>query len=365
MRNDIRRVAIIGTNGLPPRYGGFEQLAEQLVEYLAKEFELYVYASFPNKFFKYKAYKGAKLVYIGLKANGIQSILYDMVSILHAALFCDVLLLCGTSGCIVLPLVKIIFKKRTILNPDGFEFRRLKWNIFGRLFLRFSEKIGITFSDIIIADNRAIKQYIRKKYNRNPYLIEYGGDNAYYVPFIPEKIKIADLCPDDYAFTVCRIEPENNIHLILEAFRIKDDMKLVIVGNWEYSKYGKKLRNDYKKYKNLYLMDPIWDQDKLNSLRSNCSIYIHGHAVGGTNPSLVEAMWLGLFIIAYKSVFNIETTEGKAVYFKNVDELIDILHDVKENRIDKEGEKEQMKIIAQRRYRWKRIADRYWMVFNK
>ena len=166
----------------------------------------------------------------------------------------------------------------------------------------------------------------------------------------------------EYAFKVCRIEPENNIHTILEAFK-ESALNLVIVGNWNYSSYGQALKIQYSSYPHLKLLDPIYEQGPLDQLRSNCGLYVHGHTVGGTNPSLVEAMNLGLFIIAYGVDFNIETTENSAMYFKSAEELKQILSSYRNGELDGQSFKKSMSSIAMRRYRWGIITEKYSEVF--
>lgn len=124
-----------------------------------------------------------------------------------------------------------------------------------------------------------------------------------------------------YSVTVCRIEPENNIHVILEAFSKLPEHTLLIVGNWEKSDYGKSLKEKYSAFQNIHLLDPVYEPHTINWLRSNAALYIHGHSAGGTNPSLVEAMNLGLPILAFDCVYNRATTEEKCLYWKNAEEL--------------------------------------------
>ena len=166
-----------------------------------------------------------------------------------------------------------------------------------------------------------------------------------------------------YAFTVCRIEPENNLHLILEAFETSphEVPELVIVGNWNHSAYGRELRERFGQYGHIHLMDPIYDLERLNRLRGNCKVYLHGHSCGGTNPSLVEAMYMGLPIIAFDVNFNRETTEKQAKYFSTAAEL----HELCEH-LDAEAAHavaSRMKEIADRRYTWRRISDLYAELF--
>lgn len=161
----------------------------------------------------------------------------------------------------------------------------------------------------------------------------------------------------EYAFGVCRIEPENNIHVILAAFENESPMPLVFIGNWDNSEYGRELKVHYLEFPRIHLLDPIYDQEKLNAIRCNCTVYLHGHSCGGTNPSLVEAMYLGLPIIAYDVNFNRETTEDKALYFSSADELRILCG--KLNKIELKRLAASMKEIALRRYTWDRISNCY------
>jgi glycosyltransferase involved in cell wall biosynthesis len=161
----------------------------------------------------------------------------------------------------------------------------------------------------------------------------------------------------DYAVTVCRIEPENNIHLILEAFFRQNQIPLIIVGNWKSSMYGLRLLSQYEESPMIYFSDPIYEPSKINVLRSDAALYVHGHSAGGTNPSLVEAMFLGLPVFAFDCIYNRYTTENQCVYWSTVDELYDrIIHREQSELIDLG---KRMKSIAGHRYRWNVIAAKY------
>lgn len=358
------RIGIIGTNGLPGKYGGWEQLVNHLTINLRDQFEFLVYTSSYNTESGLTEYNGVQLKIIHLKANGIQSVIYDLLSLYHAGFNCDILFVCGTSGCIFMPFIKL-FKRTIILNPDGLEWKRKKWSLPVKWFLKLSTKLGVRFSDIIVSDNKIIQEYILNEYNKNSILIEYGGDHVLRIPLSKEIATNFQIEKYKYAFKVCRIEPENNIDLILEAFKEKVNINLIIVGNWDFSNYGKELRKKYNHYPNLKLLNPIYEQTILDELRSNCSLYIHGHSVGGTNPSLVEAMNLGLCVIAYNVSYNVETTERSALYFGNKEDLIKILNDYEEDKIDIKAYQIKMNEIAKRRYRWDIITEKYAAIFMK
>ena len=358
-----KTVAIIGTNGLPGRYGGWDQLLNHLTIQLHDRFSFVVYTSSYNAEKGVKEVNGARLKIIRLKANGVQSIPYDIVSMIHAVFKYDVLLILGTSGCIFLPVIKL-FGKKVILNPDGAEWKRGKWSKPAQWFLKVSEKFGVKYSDIVITDNKIIQDYVFATYDIQSELIEYGGDNANYVSISEETLKKYGIEKNKYAFKVCRIEPENNIDMILEAFK-NSRLKLILIGNWNFSAYGKNLREKYKEFKSLLLLDPIYDQQQLDELRGNCGLYIHGHSVGGTNPSLVEAMNLGLCCVVYNVNYNIETTENSAIYFNSKEGLQKILTSFSDNKIDTEYYKNKMYEIAKRRYLWQIITEKYAQLFAK
>ncbi len=358
--NNKKNVAIIGTVGIPACYGGSEFIIEHLTEELNTQFNITVYCSSKNYSEKLDTYKNAKLEYVSLKANGWQSIIYDIISLIKASKKSDVILIFGVSGMIFLPFYGWFCKKRKlIINIDGLEHRRDKWNKFIQKYLKFSEKLAIKYGDIIIGDNQGIKDYVKQEYNYDCQMIAYGADNVIKEKLtkdIKEKYEI----PNEYAFSVCRIEPENNIHIILEAF--KDlDYNLVIIGNWHNSDYGKRLLEQYKHYENFYLLQPIYDQQILNSIRSNCKLYIHGHSAGGTNPSLVEAMYLKLPILAYSCNYNKYTTFNKALYFENVQNLRQIIIGLDQEKANKMAE--ELESIAHDNYTWKNISEQYAELF--
>ncbi len=355
-----KKIAVIGTVGLPAKYGGFETLVENLTYYLAEKYDMTVYCSSKAYDNKMETYNNAKLEYLDLDANGVHSVLYDVVSLLKAK-DSDVLLILGVSGCIFLPILKIFSKAKIIVNIDGLEWKREKWGKFAKSFLKFSENMAVKYADAVVVDNKVIQDHVTNTYAKESTLIAYGADHV-------EKIAISDAVlnqypylNEQYAFTVCRIEPENNLHVILEAFSQQNTLPIVIIGNWKANKYGLDLLDKYATIEHIHLLDPIYDQKILNQIRSNAYVYMHGHSAGGTNPSLVEAMFLGLPIFAYGVNYNRETTENSAAYFLNSMELQKLIKHIDDNYLKSIGEK--MSDISNRRYRWSLISDKYAKLF--
>lgn len=360
----LYKFAVIGTVGLPAKYGGWETLSEQLVTNLDEKYHISVYCSTKSYAVRPDKFNNADLIYLPLKANGIQSIAYDILSMIHAYRRNDVLLILGVSGCIALPILRLVTKKKLIVNIDGYEWKRAKWSSFAKKFLKFSEALAVKYSHAIVTDNKVLQDYVSSEYGRASTLIAYGGDQAITTELNDEDFTRYPFLLKPYAFSVCRIEPENNIHIILESFNFSG-LPLVIVGNWKQSDYGIQLQQRYSDVEHLFLLDPIYDSSALSPLRSNCTIYIHGHSAGGTNPSLVEAMWLSLPIIAFDVDFNRASTEDKAVFFDSHESLTSQAQLLFENYIRRHKQGQDMHEIANRRYRWQGVSEQYHLLIQE
>lgn len=278
-----------------------------------------------------------------------------MVGLMRSICGYDAIVVLGVSGCLFLPIFRLLCRKKLIVNIDGLEHRRAKWGKVARWVLRKSEAMAVRLADVVIADNKGIQDYVWETYHRKAELIAYGGDHV--LRDVPMETQLEVLQrygvkDDDYAITVCRIEPENNSRMILEAFA-RSGRNLVFIGNWERSEYGRTLKAEFGNLENIHCVDAVYDLDTLYALRSRCRCYIHGHSAGGTNPSLVEAMFFGKPILAFDVVYNRETTNNEAYYFPSRDELVELLSlpDFKNG--------EQLREYARQHYTWKHIAEQY------
>ena len=162
--------------------------------------------------------------------------------------------------------------------------------------------------------------------------------------------------------SVSRAQPDNNLHLLLEAFSKTPDNNLVLVSNWDKFDYGIKLKKKYVNFNNIYIVEAIYNLSILDTIRSNAKAYIHSHTYCGTAPSLVEAMNLGLPIISFKVDTNIKTTENKAKFFTTSNDLIKVVNSISDSEIIDLGNK--MKEIAKRRYSWEIISNKYSKLIN-
>ena len=351
--------SILGTAGVPGAYGGFETLAENLVRYHdghKSNLELSVYCSRKlSEKVKADTFLHAKLRYIPLDANGPLSILYDALSLFDAAWRrSDVIVLLGVSGALALPVVRLVSRSRIITNIDGVEWKRDKWGWFASLILNWSERAAVRWSHIVIADNTAIAEHVLDTYTTGCHVIPYGGEHA--LAAVPESDPELGL-PSEYVLALCRIEPENNVAMILDSFAQISDRNLVFVGNWDNSAFGRDLRASYSECPNLYLVDPIYEPGRLRWIRDGAQAYVHGHSAGGTNPSLVEMMYFGILVLAFGCSFNRYTTEDKAIYFNSAEELVQLFLELKVESMDEVGV--HMKEIAVRRYSWEKVGRAY------
>jgi glycosyltransferase involved in cell wall biosynthesis len=355
----MKKIAIIGTAGIPANYGGFETLAAHLVNKLNSKLDISVYCSGKrySRKDRQKTHNGARLIYLPFSANGLQSIVYDCVSILHALLYADVLLVLGVPGCFILPFVRLFTRKKIIVSIDGIEWKRNKWSKLARWYLWSAEWVAVKSAHANIADNESIQDYTAVRYGSLSNVIEYGADHTQNVkPSTQQHIQYPFLS-SGYAIKVCRIEPENNVHMVLETFAALKRYPIVLIGNWDNSEYGISLKQKYSDIQNVHLLNPIYEQNEIDMLRSNATVYIHGHSAGGTNPSLVEAMSLALPVISYDVSYNRTTTENSALYFKNSNELTSIIQNNNKKQLASIGCK--MKEIAERRYTWDVISEKY------
>ncbi len=354
------RLAIVGIRGLPNTYGGFETLAENLVEHLSAEFQFTVYCSSKDMDSRLSSYKGAALKYIPVTSHGGLGMVYDSLALADAVRNHDKVLFLGFGAGFIMPLLKQ-YRSRIILNFGGLDWKRNKWSPFARKVIRTAERFLVRNSGTVIADNEGIRQYIKETYGIETPLIAYGGDQAAPQAISAGAVAKYPFLSGSYAFSVARIQPDNNIDMILDAFSAQDELPLVMVGNWDNSAYGKQTREKYSNRRNLILLDAIYDRTELDLLRSNCTLYVHGHSAGGTNPALAEAMYLGLPVFAYASGYNEYTTEEHALFFTDAAELTRLVTNYRS--VDLKGIGDKLKAVAERLYRWKHVAAEYRTIF--
>ncbi len=357
------KIAILGTRGIPNHYGGFEQFAENLSFRLVDlGHDVSVFNSH-NHPYKKKMWKGVNIIHsydpefiLGTPGQFI----YDLNCILHCRRhhFDIVLQLGYTSSSIW----NFLFPKKSciITNMDGLEWKRSKFSKLTQYFIKYSEKKVVKYSDYFVADSIGIQQYLFKTYKINSTYIPYGATiNNLSESKILNKFNLKKF---DFDLVIARLEPENNIEMIIKGYlQSNKKRKLVIVGSLN-TKFGQYL---YKKYKknSIIFAGFISENDSLNNLRHYSNLYFHGHSVGGTNPSLLEAMSSSSLICAHDNIFNKSILAENAYYFTKVKDI--------QNLINKILKKDQQHIIKanlvqiQNLFSWKKIRDSYNNLFKQ
>jgi len=361
--NIKKKVAIVGTNGIPAKYGGFETLTENITKNLNEKFDFIVYCSNKQKT-GLKEFNNSKLINLPFNANGWQSIIYDTVSLFHAAIKSDVILYLGPGAGFILPIIKL-FRKKIIVNHGGLnEWEREKYSYLQKKYLYFSRKISAKVIDAHIADNMPLVESLKKTFNIDAIKIEYGGDHINKLSKTDKLIEIFPFLYLDYDLSVSRAQKDNNLHVILEAYESIPNRNLVLISNWNVSDYGQKIKAKYfNKYSNIFIVDAIYDQDYLNVIRSNTSLYIHTHSQCGTAPSLVEAMNYNIPIICFDVPTNRATTFNSTLYFKDTKSLVKVISELSEKELD--IIKDKLYQIAKDNYTWTIISKKYAELINK
>jgi glycosyltransferase involved in cell wall biosynthesis len=215
--------------------------------------------------------------------------------------------------------------KRTInmVNVDGMEWKRSKYNRLTRQFLKMAESLAAKNAQVLIADSPRMQEHFLATYGKKPVYIPYGAEVfANINPSVPQKYKVI---PHQYFLLIARMEPENNIDMIIQGYLVSNhEFPLVVIGNMT-NKFGKYISAEYN-YPDIKYTGPVFDQPELNNLRYHSSGYFHGHSVGGTNPALLEAMACGCNIAAHNNVFNNAVLQNEADYFSNSEEVAGIIN---------------------------------------
>jgi glycosyltransferase involved in cell wall biosynthesis len=313
------RIAIIGTRGIPVRYGGFETFAEEISELLLKDgFDVSVQCDAGS--FAKNEYNGVKLFFSSTTKTK-NPIKYCLDGLKWAVNHSDIIFANSSHGSIFY-FLKYLKKKIIITNTDGLDYKRAKWPLPHKIYLKFSEFLAVLLSDYLIADSAKISDYLISQYpgiKRKIRIIEYGAPliNS----FDQRVMNEFNVNPGQYYLVVSRLEPENNIRMIIEGFKLNNTVRdLIIVGNIIDNKYINEITSSADD-KRIRFVGGIYDKAKLSSLRFACKAYIHGHSVGGTNPSLLEAMGCGNLVLCHDNVFNRNVTDDCQFYFKTPEEL--------------------------------------------
>lgn len=353
----MKKIAVVGTHGIPARYGGFETLAEQLVVNLNYKYRFTVYSNLKNGNFNNElVYRHVKIPFY---PSGWSSMIYDFCSFLHAVFNHDLILYLGPSSGYLVPMAEFLGKS-VVVNFGGLnEWERPKFSRVQLFFVKIFTRIAARYSSQNIVDNRLLEKSLKASFGVDSEVIRYGGDHVLSFTGI-ESPSVSHLKFKNYFLVVARAQIDSMFDMLIEAF-LNTKFELVIVSNWDTSDYGKSFYKKYSRLDNVELMPALYNKNELNFVRENAYCYIHSHSYCGTAPSLVEAMYFGVPIISYDVTTNRETTKGKAKYFRTSEELLYLLNNFESLTLNTS----ELLDIAISEYNWSVIARSYDKVFEK
>lgn len=380
----MKHVFIIGSRGLPAKYGGFETFVQQLVSHQqSQDIQYHVACLSDTSHQEHTTYSGADCFTIRPpKLGPARVIAYDMMAISYALKMVKTqklqspifYILGNTIGGFIVPFAKRIaaIGGKLYVNPDGLEWKRTKWSKPVQSYLKYSEKMMSRYADLIIADNEGIEEYIHTEYpETQTNFIAYGTDlNRTVLTRESEVVRTAfdkwKIREKEYYLVVGRFVPENNYVTIIKEFMASSTKRdLVIVANHMGSAYFQTLKaeTDFESDKRIKFIGTVYDQELLKYLRQECRAYIHGHEVGGTNPSLLEALAQTNENLVLDINFNRKVAlDGSHYWNKEEGSLARLI-----NQIDNQQEDVRLGMIARNHmqvsYTWEKIVQQYEELF--
>ena len=355
------KIAILGTRGVPASYGGFETAVEEIGWRLAdRGYDVTVYCRNPGQ--TLTEYRGMHLVNLpAIRHRFAETLSHTALSTVRAVVRDkpDVALVLNAGNA---PLIRPLQAAGipVAVHLDGLESRREKWRGAGARYYRWAEKAATRSADAVIADAQAIADHVQAAYGRACEVIPYGAE---VLDVHSDRLAELGLIRRDFHAIVARLEPENHVLEAVHGFVMSDETRpLVVVGSAPYSQwYIDKVHEMAAGDSRVRFLGGIYDQELLNQIYSNCRTYIHGHSVGGTNPSLLRAMGAGAPVLAFDCEFNREVTADQAIFWRDAEQLATVLDDVPAGDLD--DELESLSQAGRKRvaevYQWEAVTDAY------
>ncbi len=352
------KIAILGTRGIPANYGGFETFAEQLGTRLAaRGHEVTVYGRKHYSTSNLDLYNGVKLVVLPtIRHKYFDTIVHTFLSVLHASpRRFDVILICNAANSLF-AFIPRLFGTPTLVNVDGLERKRKKWNWIGQKYYLVSEWLSTFLPSAIVTDAQVIQDYYATRYRKESAMIAYGAEVARRAA--PEKLFRLGLKPNQYVLYVSRLEPENNAHLVIDAYqKVRTDLPLVIVGGAPYAQeYIARLKST--RDPRVRFLGFVFGED-YRALQQNAYCYVHATEVGGTHPALIEAMGAGNCALTLRTPENLEVIGDAGIVYDSVNDLTMQLQRVIDDpsRIGEYRRRAMARVMQF--YNWEHITDQY------
>jgi len=358
------KIAILGTRGIPAAYGGFETLAEELSARLAgRGHEVTVYARPGGVEEDVAAHRGVRVVRLPtIRHKYLDTVIHALLSALHAAgEGYDAVLFCNAVNAFACRLPRLLgASTRVVLNVDGLERHRRKWNVLGRAAYAVSERLSCVLPDAVVSDARVIRDYYRRRYGTETTFIPYGADLPH--PVGTATLDRLGLSAGGYVLYVSRFEPENNPDAVVRGFsRFAGALKLALVGSAPYAAgFIETVRSEAARDPRVVVPGAIYGEG-YRELLANAAAYVHATEVGGTHPALIEAMGFGRPLLVHDTPENREVAGGTALYWdaRRPETLADGLRVLLASREERERRGEAARARALAAYRWSDVTDAY------
>lgn len=357
------RIALIGTRGVPARYGGFETAVEEVGRRLvARGHEVTVYCRTAPGQARPAEHLGMQLVHLpALRRKTLETLSHTLLSALHGIVRrrrFDAAIVFNAGNAFFVPLVRR-FRTPVAVHVDGLEWRRAKWSGLGRRYYRIAEAAAVRWADALIADARGIAEYYEEEFRVATREIAYGAEVLRNLG--ADRLAEVGLESKQYHLVVARFEPENNVELIVRAYHASDAvLPLVVVGSAPYADdYTARIESMAAADDRIRLFGGVWDQDLLDQLYGNARLYLHGHSCGGTNPSLLRAMGAGAAVGAFDVVFNREVLGQHGMFFHDEASAIELLTAAETYPAHHRAIGTWLQYRIDTVYRWDDVADAY------
>lgn len=319
-REHAKRIAVLGTRGIPARYRGFESFAESLALYLVdRAWQVTVYCQVDHGRPSVSRWRGVDLVHVPAHGDGpLGTVLFDWASAWHAARSEQLILTLGYNTALF-SVIHRLRRRRHLINMDGLEWRRGKWSRPARAWLWLNERLGCWLGNHLVADHPAIAHHLSTRVSRGKItMIPYGTDRVEHAD--PGLLEPHGLTPGEFALIVGRPQPDNSTLEMVSAFsRRRRGMRLAVLCPYEPDRDGYHRRIVEAASPEVVFLGAIYDRPTIRALQFHSRLYLHGHQVGGTNPSLVEALGAGCAVIAHDNRFNRWVAGEAARYFLDGD----------------------------------------------
>lgn len=354
------RIAILGRMG-PHKWESTQQvLSEYLFSSFLPAFRIRLYGKKPADPNHVASLPPKVWISLPFKPN---SFLYHLCAFVHATWFADVMLIFGTAGGYFFPFIRFFSRKKLVLSIGQVKWKGRQLPIWQKMWLRQRERLAVKFAHTVVAEDSAIVGYLRSTYQIEAILVQHGGDHVNARSLSEKTVQQFAFLRHRYVFCEAEILPRHQLEMVLQSFAQYSKYQLIMVGDWESSPYGRKLKSHYAQYDTIHLLSSGLDASLIQQIRAGAWLYLHNVHAWENSLGLIEAMSLGLPVLAYDLPNHRETTHHQALYYQHQAQIVDQLKALSPKQRNRIGSR--LYDIAQRHFRWHDSSLAYQAVLEK